>query len=1673
MKRNDVLGNPTLSLFDPDAEIASPSPSDTQATTSASAATVDDVALPPTAPAERIAHNLTVIRLLPDLRDRGGAASDPERNVLARWAGWGAVPELFDATVARYADQRDELNALLGAEGYSAARRSTINAHYTHPSIADAMWRMAERLTFPGARVLEPGCGPGVFVSRAPEWVSMTGVEVDPTTAGIAQALYPNATILTASFADVHGLEDGTFDLVIGNVPFGDVVLYDPVHNKGKHSIHNHFLVKSLALLKPGGLVVAITSRFTLDSQGERARAEMHEMADLIAAVRLPAGAHRRVAGTDALTDVVVLRRRDGAPTTTSAAWVTSAPADIAGEEALLNRYFIDHPDHVAGTLAVANGPYARELTVEGDTSAEAVSEAILHVAAEVAPAPAAERPPAEDQALTIEAPDPVDPVDLGEHWDGHIIALPRRGFAEVVGPKTEPVVVPKNAEGEMRLMLRLRDQAGALLAEEAAHVADSPHLEQLRVELRSTYQRYLRAHGPINRYKTHATGRVDRDTGEPIVRRTYPRAVRLLMGDPLGALVLSLEHFDDDTQTATEADLLQRRVLSSREEVTEAATPEDALAICYDRLGKVDLDTIAGLLGGTPDQARIALGDLVYEEPDSHVLVPAAEYLSGNVRVKLDRAREAAVSDPSFEVNVAALAEVLPVPLGADEIAAKIGAVWISDKVHQQFLAELLEDKSVVVEYGGGNVWAVRGSMVGTLAASEWGTQRMPAPAIAADLLEQKPIVVRDRIPDTERYVINADETTAAQEKATAMQERFAEWCWEDPQRASELLHEYNTRFNSLVLRDYTPLGNALTLPGLTDTFSAHTHQRAAVARVICEPSVGLFHSVGAGKTAEMVIGAHELRRLGMADKIAVVVPNHMLGQFAREWLQLYPMAKILAAGTDDLTKANRRRFVARAAANSWDAIIMTRSAFERLGVSLKIKKAYLARELAEIRRALDDQRSRGAHLTIKRLEKKVLSAEARMEKRLDGGVDTGVTFEQTGIDYLFVDEAHGYKNLATISNIPGAGILGSNRAEDLYMKIEHLRTTGKDHIATFATATPIANSITEAHVMCRYLRPDLLEAAGIKHFDAWAATFGEIVTQMEMAVTGGGNYRLKTRFARFQNVPEMLRILHLLADVKTAEDLKLPTPPLKPRSDGQLLPETVVIPTPPEVTAYLQQLADRAEQVKNKLVTPEEDNMLKISTDGRKAALDMRLVADGTPIQGRCKLDVVADNVARIHHITRNVAYRIPRTGVRHPTLGSLQIVFCDLSTPHPTHWNAYHELRRLLVQRGLSPDEVRFAHEAKNDTEKARLFEACRSGQVAVLIGSTEKMGVGTNIQARAIALHHVDCPWRPADIEQREGRILRQGNQHSGGVRIYRYVVEGSFDAYSWQTVERKARFIGQIMRGRFDVRAIEEIADNALSFAEVKALAAGDTLILDQATLNAEVTRLQRLQRAHRNNQAALKRTVENHSHWIRTLDNEVAALDAAIARQVDTRGDKFAITLDGTVHTNRTNAGIALVHLLDGMDAEKKPIGEIGELALSACVRYSVADDSREARVGLDGLPCELAYCTLTEAHNDPLKLIRQIESRANGLDALRAKTIATRGSTEAEVERARSAIGVAFKHAAALEEATTKLDAVNAELADKAMAQERAAPVDGADEPPSDAVAAPVGAAASDDIPI
>jgi N12 class adenine-specific DNA methylase len=1070
---------------------------------------------------------------------------------------------------------------------------------------------------------------------------------------------------------------------------------------------------------------------------------------------------------------------------------------------------------------------------------------------------------------------------------------------------------------------------------------------------------------------------------------------------DPFAPLVYGLEEFDPAGQRAAKTAIFGQRVVAPRAPRLGADTPADALAICLDTRGRADLAEIARLLGTTEADARQQLGTLVFEMPPASdlgdllaraaagisalsgfsvtagditgqprpvvpapgqappgTLVPAAEYLSGKVRDKLRAAEQAAADDPRFAVNVAELRKVQPDDLTPGEIDARLGAAWISADHVRQFLRETLDDPRLQVEHPGGQLWAVRGNDHTVLAASTWGTSRYPAPALAQAVLEQRRVEVRDtiRTPDGERRVLNVEDTLAAQEKAAGLGERFSEWAWQDPDRAAALAATYNQRFNNLVLRSYDDA--ALSLPGLSEAFRPRPHQTAAVARMIHEPSVGLFHEVGAGKTAEMIMGVAELRRLGMVRKPAVVVPNHMLEQFAREWLQLYPQARVLVAGREDLQRDRRRAFVARCATGDWDGIVISRSAFEKIPLSAAGQQAYMDRELAQMRAWLANARKQdGKGLTVKRLEGALLRAEERLKARLDSAKDPGITFEATGIDYLCVDEAHGYKNLHTLSNIPDAAIDGSMRASDLDMKIGYLRRRNGARVVTFATATPIANSVTEAYVMQRYLRPDLLDAAGIEVFDTWAATFGEVVTQVELAPEGGSNFRMKSRFARFRNVPEMLRMLHVCADIKTAEDLNLPVPDIATRDDGQRAPQTLTVEPAPELLSYVADLGKRAEQVRNRVVRPDEDNMLKISGDGRRAALDLRLA--GLPQDTPGKAEAAAGRIAAIWQDCRDRSYLAP-DGRAYPARGALQLVFCDLGTPGEG-WNIYDELRSQLAARGVPPGAVRFIHQAKTDRDKAQLFAACRSGRVAVLVGSTEKMGVGTNVQDRAIALHHLDAPWRPADVAQREGRIVRQGNLNPE-VEIYRWVTEGSFDGYMWQTLERKARFISQVIRGRLDAREIGDVGDTALSYSEVKALATGNPLLMDKADADAALARLQRAERAHARNQNALTHAITRHQQDITRLTGLTRDLDAAIGRRQDTRGDKFAMTVDGRAHGKRAVAGQHLKHLLqrqaaalDGRRASTATPGHLGGFPVTAAAGRVLGKTT--ITLGLDGAP--------------------------------------------------------------------------------------------------------------------
>ncbi len=1663
--------------------------------------------------------------------------------MLARWSGWGPVPGVFDPDRddnSTYAWAREELAGLLDEDELRAARRTILNAHYTDAAVVQVIWAAVRQLGFAGGDVLEPGCGSGNFIGFAPPAARMVGVELDPTTAAVCAALYPQAQILAENFADTR-IRDGTFDLVVGNVPFGQISLADRRHNPAGHRIHDHFIIKGLHLLRPGGIMAVLTSHYSMDRANPAARREIAGLADLLGAVRLPAGAMARAAGTEAVIDLLLLRRReDDRPAAASEPWETTRTV-VVGEdeqEVRVNAYFLDHPDRVLGRLGAGGLYRADELMVIGERDcASALAAALAGIVADVestglsySDTPADAR--AENRPIAFVAA-------VKQHPEGYLTALPDGRFTQVVDGQRQPYRPPKTQAAELRDLLGLRDTVLRLLAAEAASGDDTDEIGRLRAELDRRYDGCAGRYGPINRYNTYPTGKVDDHTGELTVRRLAP-AQGGFRTDPFANVVYALERFDEDTQTATKADIFTMRAIAPRVPKLGADTPEDAIAICRDTYGELSLDRVAWLLGVDETQARLRLGVLVFDEPGTGRLVLAAEYLSGDVRAKLEQACTAAAQDDRYAPNVDALTAVKPRDLTPEEIRVRPGASWVSGDVVQQFLRELLDDPTLVVEHGdGGTGWEVTSKRRGTTAAtSTWGTGRMSAVAIAQALLQQRPVRVYDLDPSTERRTLNPDATLAAQAKATEINERFAEWLWEEPQRATEHTVLYNRRFNSLVLRSYDD--TTLSLPGLALTFKPHPHQYAAVARIINEPSVGLFHEVGAGKTAEMVMGAMELRRLGLARRPLIIVPNHMLEQFSREFLQLYPRANLLAASSADLAAARRRLFQARVTTGDWDAVIMTHRAFEQVAMSSQFQRTYLRSKVDKLKRRLAAAEAAKHKHLVKQLEASIARAEERIKKKLETKKDPGLTFEMMGVDYLFVDEGHLFKNLERSSKIPGMGVIGSNRATDLDMKLHWLRETN-DRVCTIATATPIANSIGEVHTMLMYLAPELMERLRIDEFDAWAATFGETVEGVEVVPEGGG-LRVNSRFAKFYNVPELLRILHQVADVKTGDDLNLPVPRLRQREDGQRAPQIVVVPPSDELSEFLTALVDRADRVRHGLVDPTEDNLLKITHHGRSAAMDLRLVpptaaeiaavltrhgvfgpgigdgdgrgngeavdaaartiasawarnrpnplepntvywptdlgdgSDAAPWPGPLpeeareellairsidpaapsKLTTAADTIARIYAEHRDDVFT-DEDGRPHPRPGALQIVFSDLGVP-ADGWSAYGELCKQLVARGVPRNQIRFMHEADNDAEKAQLFAAARDGRVSVLIGSTEKMGVGTNVQARAVALHHLDCPWRPADLQQREGRILRQGNQNAE-VDIFRYVTEGSFDGFMWQTVARKAQFIAQMMRGRLDVREIEDIGDAALSYNEVKALATGNPLLLDQAALQAEVTKLERLERAHHREHDRLAWVGRETGHEIRVLRAEVDEIEALRQRRVETTGGKSGITVLGRHTTERKQANLLLLEAMNAVSAPpgggRRQIATIGGFTVAAEIRWNGALGKRILHIDMPELP----NAELTLAENElagGADLVARLENRLRGLDIRARQLKRDLAAFEEETERLGAALDQPFKHIETLRIARTRLEDVNARIAEQSASAPPGSP------PPAEGLASP-----------
>ena len=1492
-----------------------------------------------------------------------------------------------------------------------------------------------QQLGFAEGRVLEAGCGSGNFIGFAPGGARVTGVELDPVTASIAAQLYPDADIANESFADTRAPE-GSFDLAIGNVPFGSFALTDGRHNPGGHSIHNHFIIKSLHLVRPGGLVAVVTSRYTMDARNPAARREIAALADLVGAVRLPSGAHQQAAGTKVVTDLLIFRRREPGRDPDGTAWQQTRVAEVDGVQVPVSEYFLDNPGAVLGELRVTRGAYSAEdlvVAASGDTTA-ALARALARIA-EAAPARGLAWTAAPDQARAAET------GPRSRHPDGYLEAHRDGTFTQVAQGHAVPFPVPGTQAGELRHLLRLRDAVTGLLDAEAASREDTPELDALRRDLNRRYDDYVRAYGTVNRFSWRPTGRPDPDTGgEKLARIRPPQGgFRSDPFAPAGPGAGGIRPGQPDRRQGRDLHQPRRRPPQPPPGRRQRRRRAGDLP---GRPRRSRLDAIAQLLGTDEDQARRELGTLTFDDPGTGRLVPAAEYLSGKVRDKLEAAERAAADDPRYAVNAEELRKVIPADLMPSEIDARLGASWIDASHVRDFLAEILADPGVRAEHPGGQIWTVRGNRDTVLATSTWGTSRYPAPALAQAVLEQRRIEVRDKQPD-ESWVLNLDDTLAAQEKAAELAERFREWAWEDPARAEQLAAVYNRLFNDVVLRSYDDA--SLSLPGLALSFEPRPHQVAAVARIIHEPAVGLFHEVGAGKTAEMTMGAMELRRLKLVSKPCIVVPNHMLEQFSREFLQLYPQAKVLVTQREDLQAGRRRQFVARCATGDWDAVIMSRSAFERIPMSADAQREYLGAEVDRMKDFISASKENDG-MSVKRLQGALLRAEERIKKKLDSAKDPGITFEATGIDYFFIDEAHGYKNLRTPSNIPDAAIDGSMRASDLDMKISYLAKRNGKRVVTFATATPIANSITEAYVMQHYLRPDLLESAGITDFDTWAATFGETVDQIEMAPEGGNSFRQKTRFARFTNVPEMLRRWHVSADIKTGEDLKLPVPALAQRpGDGQRAPETVISQPCDGQLDVMSELGDRAEAIRKRQVMPEEDNMLKVCMDGRKAALDLRLL--GRPMTVPGKIGTAAGRIADLWHAHRNDTYPGP-DGQDAPVRGSLQLVFCDIGTPGDG-WNVYGELRDQLAARGMPRESIRFVHDAKTDRDKGELFAACRAGTVAVLIGSTEKMGVGTNVQFRAIALHHLDCPWRPADVAQREGRILRQGN-HNDEVQILRYVTERSFDGYMWQTVERKARFIAQVMRGRLDVREIEDIGDAALSYSEVKALATGNPLLMDKAEADAELTRLERAERAWLRNHDALQQKVAANLRRAGELRALTGQIDTAAGRRRDTRGDAFSMTVGTSRFTKRHDAGEQLKKLLAGLDESLTKsghkrladrLGQLGGFEVTAVIERVLG--TTNVTIALDGAPgAELRMTPADIRAHDSGKLIVRLESRLAGLESLKTRTLTDIERLTTETDRARDDLDKPFAQAGQLTAARERVREIGEKLKQEAAPQ-------------------------------
>lgn len=1545
---------------------------------------------------EKFRNNMAAVNLLHELQLENRLATPEEQETLAKYVGWGGLSMAFDENNAAWAEEFKELYASLSPEEYRAAKESTLTAFYTPPVVIKAMYEALDRLGFSQGSILEPSCGTGNFFGLLPESMAgskLHGVEIDPLTGEIAKQLYQKAKIAVEGFEDTK-LPDSHFDVVLGNVPFGEFKVDDSRYNAQKFLIHDYFFAKALDKVRTGGVVMFVTSKGTMDKASPEVRRYIAQRAELLGAVRLPDNTFRANAGTEVTSDILILQKRDRVIETESD-WIY---LDTTADGITMNSYFVQHPEMVLGTMQMESTRFGKlEPACKADKD-RPLSE-LLHEAM---------------QRINGEIPEYESEIDqISDEQDNSIPADPNvRNFSYTLvngqiyfreNDRMTPATLSMTAENRVKGLLEIRDSVRSLIEYQTNDYPEEV-ISTEQENLNRLYDAFTQKYGLINSRGNYLAFAAD---------ESY-------------FLLCSLEVLDDEGNFKRKADMFTKRTIKPHREITSVETASEALALSIGEKARVDLGYMAKLTGKTQEEIVTELRGVIFRVPNTEPAryVAADEYLSGDVREKLKVAEIAAKQDAALSINVEALKQVIPKDLSAAEIAVRLGTTWIPEFDIQQFVMELLTPSShaagrIRVRYTPYNGdWFIENktSDYGNVKAdSTYGTKRASAYRIIEDTLNLKDTRIFDYVYDehgNKKAVFNHKETTAAQAKQEVIKQAFQDWIWKDQERRNRLVRYYNDTFNSKRPREYD--GRHITFGGISPEITLRPHQVNAIAHILYGGNTLLAHKVGAGKTFEMVAAAQESKRLGLCQKSMFVVPNHLVGQWASEYLRLYPSANILVTTKQDFETANRKKFCGRIATGDYDAVIIGHSQFEKIQMSEERQREQLQRQLDDIEMGIDEiKKSNGEQFTVKQLMKTRKGIEAKLKKLNDTKrKDTVIDFEQLGVDRLFIDESHFYKNLylyTKMRNVGGIAQTEAQKSSDLFMKCRYLDEITGNRGTVFATGTPVSNSMVELYSVQRYLQYDTLAQNGLQHFDAWASTFGETVTALELAPEGS-SYRAKTRFAKFHNLPELMQMFREVADIQTADMLKLPVPKVNYHN---------IKTKPSEIqTDMVAGLAKRAEKVRARLVEPNIDNMLKITNDGRKLALDQRLIDPMLPDDPTSKVNACVDNVYRIWE--------------EHADTKATQLLFCDLSTPkNDGSFNVYDDIREKLIARGVPAEQVRFIHEATTDAQKKELFGKVRSGEVRILLGSTQKMGAGTNVQDRLIAIHNLDCPWRPSDLEQRQGRIERQGNMFPE-VEVYRYVTEQTFDAYLYQLVESKQKFISQIMTSKSPVRSAEDVDEVALSFAEVKMLATGDERFKEKMDLDMQVAKLKVLKQSYLSEHYDLEdRILKHFPREIKELEERIVSYesDAILAEQHKPQGEnKFCpMTLKGMTYTEKADAGEMLLAI-----CKENPLSNPVEIGSYRGFTMEVYYDSFNTHYCLN--LCGKAKQKV-DLGSDALGNLTRIENEIGKIPARLEAAKTRKAETLEQLANAKTEVLKPFAFEDELKEKNDRLNALNIEL--------------------------------------